>query len=325
MKEKKLILKNNKETKRIKFKDKADIVNVESYKKYNKNLENLLEEYFETDQNFKNNYDKLYNVLDNVDSIIFFLSSDQNMDTLELIYINLYNNLPHDNKEQKLLINIAILMEMHKTTQVCNLINNINTDKKNLQEASEKFTKRRNSIMKTNNNNLLELAKDATLEELNTQQASLKQQINNNENDLFEQYKYRMQKNNYVQTIQTKFRQHLANKKKEELEREELHRAVLDNLTFQNNQNNADIQNIDNQIQVKISKQDIESKKQKIGFWESIFCCCSRSTIAKQEHNQLIDRFLSNHQNQINNEGKLLLSTEAIAEIQRIKDDIKRN
>ena len=142
-------------------------------------------------------------------------------------------------------------MEMHKTQQVCNLINNINIDKKNLQEASEKFTKLRDSIMKTKNNNLLEIAKDATLKELNTQQALLKQQINNNENDLFEQYKYRMQKNNYVQTIQTKFRQHLANKKINKVRnfaktiQEQFHqylkqkeeavkKYILDNLTFQN-------------------------------------------------------------------------------------------
>ena len=86
----KLILKNNKKTKHISLKNKVEIVNVESYKRYNHTLNDILDNCF-ADQNFKNNYDKLYNVLDNVDSIIFFLSSDQNMDTLELIYINLYN------------------------------------------------------------------------------------------------------------------------------------------------------------------------------------------------------------------------------------------
>ena len=321
--EKKLILKNNKKTKSFKLNDEVEFVNVESYKKYNKTLESLLEGYFETVQNFKNNYDKLSNVLDNVDPIIFFLSSDQNMDALELIHINLYNNLPNDNKE----LNIAILMEMHKTQQVCNLINNINTDKKKLQEASEKFTKQRNSIMKTNNNNLSKLATDETLKELEKQQASLKQSINKNKNDLFKQYQDlfkqyqdRMQKNNSAKTIQKKFRQHLKIKKEEAVKK-----YILDNLTFQNNPNNVVQPNIDNQIQVRISKQEIESKKQKIGFLESIFCCCSRNTILKQEHNRMIDTFLNRQQQNIDNDGNITLNTETINVINNIKNEIRQN
>lgn len=167
-------------------------------------------------------------------------------------------------------------------------------------------------------------------EKLNKQKQQFAQKIINRFNNI-------LGKLPNINKIQSKFRQHLANKKINQLRnvaktiqskfRQYLavKEYILDNLTFQHNQNNVDIQNIDNHIQVRISKQEIESKKQKISFLESIFCCCSRSTIAKQEHNQLIDRFLSNHQNQIDNEGKLLLSTEAIAEIQRIKDGIRRN
>ena len=165
-----------------------------------------------------------------------------------------------------------------------------------------------------------------TSQKANKQENDLKQQLAQLEKQIIEQYNTLLHNLPSIKKIQKTYRMHKAqNKLKEYKKKEQLQNYIVQLLTFSQNTQQNQLQNINqfNDITTKMSIQDIKSKKVNIGFLESIFCCCSRSTIAKQEHNQLIDRFLQRVN--ADNNNNITVNLDTINTINNIKQAIRNN